>query len=304
MQAFDAVARLGGVAAAAQELAVTSGAISQQLRRIEAVLGRALFVRQGAGLRLTPDGLRYHEAIAPAFAQLRRAHERPFGSQRAGVLVLSALSSVAIRWLGPRMFEWQAIHPDARVRLIGAEAEPALDADGEVDFRLCYGPAGHHPDRRTVLYDDQVVPAMSPSLAARGPLARPADLLKRPLIRIEWEDSHGPSPDWQAWARLYAGVARVVQSEPSFSLSSAAIDAAVAGRGVVLAQIALLSAELAAGRLVVPFDLRLPLPESYHLAWSERALAKPHGEALRAWLLEIGRAQGRQATAPLQQAAR
>jgi LysR family transcriptional regulator, glycine cleavage system transcriptional activator len=293
LQAFEAVARCGSLTEAAAELGVSPGAISQQLRKADDALGVRLLERRGKGVELTSWGRLYHGEIAIAFEQLKRAQAKLWRARNKSGLVLSCLSSVASRWIGPHLFDWQASHPSAKVRLVGAEAEPDL-AQGEVDFRITYGHAARNHSQHVVLFTDQVVPACAPSLLPARPLRRAAELLALPLIGIEWDGTHGAAPDWIEWAeslRASTHTASRVEGALTFSLSSAAIDAAVNGRGVVLAQLSLIADDLASGRLVVPFDRRLKLAYPYHLAWDRAALQKPHAEVFKAWLIELARRQ-------------
>lgn len=305
LQAFEAVARRGSVTEAAAELGVSPGAVSQQLRKAEDALGVRLLERRGKGVELTSWGRLYHAEIAPAFEQLQRAQDRLWRARTKSGLVLSCLSSVASRWIGPQLFDWQAAHPGAKVRLVGAEAEPKL-AQGAVDFRITYGQAARGHEHHAVLFTDRVVPACAPALLAAHPVRQPAELLALPLIGIEWDTAHGASPDWPEWAASLGAAGRApvrAEGELSFSMSSAAIDAAVNGRGVVLAQVSLIADDVASGRLVVPFDRRLKLAQPYHLAWDRAALQKPHAEAFREWLMAMGRRQAKLSASALPGAA-
>lgn len=302
MQAFEAVARLGSVGAAANELSVSPGAVSQQLRKIEEALGLEVLERRGNGLALTAAGRLYADELAPAFEQLRGAHGKLLRSQSKSPLVLSCLSSVASRWIGPQLFDWQAAHPGTRVRLIGAEAEPQLSG-GEVDFRISYGNAALGFKQRSRLFTDAVVPACAPALLAAHPVRVPADVLALPRIGIEWHAAHGALPGWDEWAERIGAGTRESADDLTFSLSSAAIDAAVNGRGVVLAQVALIGDDLVSGRLVAPFDLRLPLPHDYFLAWDPAALQKPRGTEFRDWVTSLGQRQVEVSGRPLAVAA-
>lgn len=302
LQAFEAVARGGSVAGAAVELGVSSGAISQQLRKIEDSLDLRLFERSGKGLQLSSWGRLYQAELAPAFEQLMRAQDILWRARTKSGLVLSCLSSVATRWIGPRLFDWQAQHAAAKVRLVGAEAEPRLTGD-LVDFRISYGHAVRSFEHHAELFTDWVVPACAPALLQAYAPRKPADLMALPLIRIEWETAHGASPDWAQWASSIGAPAHSKRAGGlEFSLSSAAIDAAVHGRGMVLAQVSMIADDLAAGRLMVPFDQRLALSQPYFLAWDRAALQKPHGPELRAWLIAIAKEQAKASVGALPEA--
>lgn len=292
LQAFEAIARCGSVASAAVELGVSSGAISQQLRKIEDCLDLRLFDRSGKGLELNNFGRLYLAELSPAFDQLRRAQEKLWRARTHSGLVLSCLSSVASRWIGPQLFDWQAAHPMAKIRLIGAETEPALKRD-PVDFRISYGHAVRNFEYHVELFTDRVIPACTPALLQSHRVAVPSDLLNLPLIVIEWDASYGgAAPDWNEWASSIGVKSRFrTISDLAYSQPSAAIEAAINGRGVVLAQMSFIAEDLASGRLVAPFDHRLPQPQPYFLAWDRTALQKTNGQEFRAWLIAAGKRQ-------------
>jgi len=121
--------------------------------------------------------------------------------------------------------------------------------------------------------------------------------LTYPLIHIEWEQEYQPPPQWDDWAKYIDIHQKVKPFSLSFTLASSAIEAAVSGRGFCLAQISLIRDELIRGDLVIPFDIRLKLPESYFLAWDRTALEKPQARAFHQWLLHSAK---KQALLPLQ----
>lgn len=292
MHVFEAVARHGSVTQAAFELGVSPGAVSQQIRKLEDHLGLHLLERSGKGLELTSWGQMYQKGLTAAFEDLRRAHAALDHARSNGGLAVSCLASVASRWIGPKLFDWQALHPAAKIRLIGAEAEPLLRQD-PFDFRISYGQKSKGFAHFTELFRDWVVPACAPSLIAGRDVRTAEDILRSPLIGIEWEQQHSPAPSWQDWAAS-AGVSLVQpQTELAFSLSSSALDAAVNGRGFALAQVALIAEDLAAGRLVIPFDHRLQLREPYFLAWDRAALDKPFGAEFREWVVGLSKRQAK-----------
>lgn len=291
LQAFEAVARTGSVSAAADELGVSPGAISQQLRKIEEQLGLLLLERTGKGVQLTRWGKTYYAQVAMGFDQLRRAQQVLWRARTQRGLVVSCLSSVASKWLGPQLFEWQQKFSTAKLLLVGAESEPDLE-DGETDFRISYGALATRYAHHAELFTDCVVPTCAPSLLVGRKISRPSDVLKLPLIAIEWTSNYRPLPSWGQWAESIGAGSEDVTHSLGFSLSSSAIDAALAGHGVVLAQLAMVANDIQAGRLAIPFDRRLPLAEPYFVAWDRAALAKPFGMEFRAWLIDLATRQG------------
>lgn len=290
IQAFEAVARTGSVTLAAAELHVSPGAISQQLRKIEALLELPLFERRGKGLALSSWGALYHQELGAVFAQLHRAHAMLAHARQNQELVVSSLSSVAAKWLGLVLLDWQEKYPQARLILRGTEVEPDLDG-GEADFRITYGTQAERHARRTALHTDWLVPACVPARLQGGAGLSPAQVLQGPLIHVEWEKVYQSPPGWVEWAHALGLAVTPRTHSLRFSLSGNAIDAALAGRGIVLAPASMLDADLRSGRLVVPYNHRLRLPESYFLAWSRTALDKPFAGELMHWLRAAALAQ-------------
>lgn len=286
LQAFEAFGRIGSVTGTAEELGVSAGAVSQQIRKAEDVLGLQLLERRGRIVTLTSWGRMYHAAISEGFERIRAAQEMLEQVRSEGALTISCLPSLASKWLAPQLLDWQAHHAGATVRLIGAEPELRFGEE-QVDFRISYGAKIREYDHYAELFTDSVVPACSPALLARQTLRKPTDILNYPLLGIEWARDHRSPPTWAEWAASIGEKYRRTAGEVAFSLSSAAIDAAVNGRGFVLAQLSMARDDIASGRLVVPFDLPLRLPDPYFLAWDRAALQKPLAPELRAWMISI-----------------
>ncbi len=290
LQAFDAVGRCGSVSAAAEELGVSPGAISQLVRNLEQSLGLTLLERRGRRVELSTWGRLYYCEVSKGFQQLTLATTILKRASNEAGIVVSALSSVASRWIGRKIFDWQELCPNASVRILGQDREPRLGAE-EVDFRITYGRRSQFHERAAHLFTDWVVPACSPKLIANRELRCPEDVFTFPLLNVEWETDYKASPQWRDWAQLVKADQQQLFSGLSFTLSSSAIDAAVNGRGFVLAQASMVQEEIAAGTLVIPFDIRLQLSESYFLAWDRAAMEKPNGQRFHKWMLTVGRQQ-------------
>jgi LysR family glycine cleavage system transcriptional activator len=290
MQAFEAFGRLGSVTAAAEELGVSVGAVSQQLHSVEAATDMRLLERRGRNVELTLWGKQFYNDIASGFNLLRTALDNLARATGDHSITISCLPSLAGKWLGTLLFDWQAKHPNATVRLIGEDKEPNL-GDGQVDFRISYGKKIKIFERTAELFTDWAVPACSPKYLAKYPLKSPTEILKLPLLGITWSRDQGASPSWTEWAASLGATYKKSDGEVSFSLSSAAIDAAINGKGFVLAQLSMVTEDIASGRLVVPFETAIRLSESYFLAWDSAALEKPYGAELRTWLTAVAKRQ-------------
>ncbi|RFC62204.1 LysR family transcriptional regulator [Fulvimarina endophytica] len=290
LEAFEAFGRVGSVTKAAAELGVSAGAVSQQLRKAEEALGINLVERRGRTVALTNWGRRYHEMISKSFAGFREAQEAIERMRMSSVLTISCLPSLASKWLTPALFDWQSRHAGTTVNLLAREIEPDLTAE-EVDFRISYGGKSQNYDQYAELFTDWVVPACSPEFLARHPVKEPGAILATTLLGIAWARDHRQPPTWNEWAASIGEPYRKREGEVLLSLSSAAIDAAIQGRGFVLAQWSMAAADIRAGRLVVPFERPLRLAEPYFVAWERSALEKPLGSKLRSWIGSLGQEQ-------------
>lgn len=290
LQAFEAIGRCGSVSAAAEDLGVSPGAVSQLVRNLEQCLGLTLLERRGRRVELSSWGRLYYREVGKGFQQLSHAANVLTRARNDTGIVLSALSSVASRWVSRKIFDWHSLCPDSNVRIVGQEQEPKL-SEGEVDFRITYGRRSHAHDHVAHLFTDWVVPACAPALIANRVLGCPQDILTFPLLNVEWETDYKASPQWKDWAGLIKADGQQTFSGLSFTLSSSAIDAAANGRGFVLAQLSMVQEEVASGTLIVPFDLRMQLGESYFLAWDRAALEKPFGQRFHKWIVSVAKQQ-------------
>jgi LysR family glycine cleavage system transcriptional activator len=290
LRTFEACARLGSFLQAAEELAVTPGAVSRQIKALEAELGVRLFDRFNRAVALTETGTRLAGGVAEGLGRLEEAvnRVRPTPDDR---LVVSVLHSLASKWLVPRLPQFQVLYPGIEV-LVSATDRAVDMGREEVDVALRLGP-GPYPG----LDAQKLMPAMllavcSPRLVEAERLASPADLARVTLIH-----DIRRRPDEPAWPEWLAsvGLADLDPSKgPSFSNSYLAIDAAAAGRGVALAERALVLDDLAAGRLVAPFGHAMVSPFStWAICLPERA-DQLKVRRFRAWLAEQIRADGLQ----------
>lgn len=161
LRCFEAVARLGGVTLAARELHVTHSAVSQQIKLLEELMGLALFVREGRGLRLTDEGRLYSLDIRAALRGIAQATQLAQGRPQDSELVIATLPSFALHWLLPRLDGFRALHPNYRLRLQTSLAVQDLRS-GLVDIGIRMG-QGHWPDmEKQALFEDELMVVCSP----------------------------------------------------------------------------------------------------------------------------------------------
>jgi LysR family glycine cleavage system transcriptional activator len=265
VKSFEASARLGGFSQAARELGVTPGAVSQQVKILEAFFSKQLFSRRNNQLQLTDAGLAVYADSAQVIDRLSEMTRRLLEGKVRSRFVISTLASVAARWLNRRIREFLIIEPDVRCE-IRVEDDPVDFAKHHIDLRICYG-QHLYPEMIThSLLRDAATPLCSPDFLSRRtrPLEDPATLLDSELIHIDWGASFASYPTWAEWFSA-AGADRMPQIElgHTATMSSLAVDLAATGCGIALGQLLLARDELADGRLVAPFAQTLALGHDY-----------------------------------------
>lgn len=243
---FEATVRHAGMTRAAQELHVTHGAVSRQIRNLEKALGAELFERGPRSLRPTPQARRLAAAVRDALDVIETAAREVSGRERdTGPLALSCEPTLLMRWLIPRLPELAAAHPDLTVHLSAGGGPVAFTPGrpGAVDAALRRDDFPV-PDGviRVPLFDEWIGPVCRPELAARLRAGAPATLLHTATRPAAWAD----------WRRL-TDRALPVDSEQTFEHFYLALQAAVAGVGVAVGPYALVRDDLVRGQLAAPY---------------------------------------------------
>lgn len=250
LRAFEAAARLESVTRAANELHVTHGAVSRQVKALEAELGQALFVREGRGLALTPAGLRLRDAAGTAFQQLEESWLDLRRAAAPSALVLGCHGSVLARWVIPRLSRLSRELPDLKLHLVAHEGDFDARLSG-LDAALMLAepplPAGWRVRELAV---ERIGPVVSPRYAGFESLSKqpPAALLGEALLHT----SSRPQA-WPAWAAGNGLDAEGLSLGAGFEHLYYLLEAAVAGLGVAIAPQPLVSEDLESGRLVAPW---------------------------------------------------
>ena len=247
LRVFEAAARSGSFARAADELGISAGAVSQHIRAIEEFAGQPLFRRLGRGVELTPAGQAAFAHAGAALEEMLEAGRAMRAALRGRRVSISAAPSFASKWLIPRLDKFQEQHPDVEVRL-SADMTLTDFSGSDMDLAVRYGPGGYDGLYSERLMTELVVVVCSPRLLeAHGKLHTPADLTGAPLIH---DDSPERDPTCPSWAMWFAarGIRRTdVERGLRFNQSSLAIEAAVGGKGLALAKRQLALRDLADG---------------------------------------------------------
>jgi LysR family glycine cleavage system transcriptional activator len=277
LRVFEAAARHESFTRAAEELYVTQGAVSQQVKALETTLGVKLFLRERQRLALTAAGRDYLVVVRDALDRIALGTERLRRRESSGVLTVSTSPDFAAKWLVHRLGRFAEAHPGIDLRV--SAAMHAVDfAREEVDIAVRHGDGRWTGLDVVRLTAERLFPVCSPRLIAGRKRLKASDLLNYPLLRLD---------DWNAWARWFAaaGVDTPARPGPVLNRASMLIDAAVDGQGIALARTALAAHDLIAGRLVRPVDVALRMPNTYWIVCPQATAALPKIAAFRAWLL-------------------
>ena len=289
LRAFEASARLNSMRRAAHELNVTPSAVSQQVQNLEQWIGFPLLERRARQVQANVEGRAYLAAVSAAFDQIAAATEELSSGRVPRSICITCTPGFAVQWLVPRLQQFQDRHPDIDVRIDASTRRLDLKVE-QVDLAVRHG-NGRYPGLVSEkLLDDDLVPVASPRLlAGNGRVRKPADLLHHRLLHIETRD------DWRLWFAAQ-NVDFDWRLGPLFVDTAIGVQAAVAGKGIILARRSLIGDELSSERLVAPLPQGLSKGMAYHLVYLPENMAQPAVRAFRAWLLE---AVGRDGTTPV-----
>lgn len=283
LKVFDAVVRTRNLTQAAKELHISQSAVSKQLNVLQSYLGAELFRRERHGISLTQAGLRYGEAIAPAFESIAKATGEIMRSGSDSTLRIQTYTTFAAKWLIPRLSDFHARHSDIAVVITNSVKDVDFDRD-PVDLAIQMGRGAWQGMDTDFLFEDVIEPVCSPAyLRANAPeAAYPQALLRKRLLV-----SHYRQKDWQTWARLcrYESEIQDVESM-QFSSSVLTWQAAADGLGIAIGQTALLVDDLANGKLLAPFHLPVRTGASYYLVSPQLQRQSRKVEVFRDWLKE------------------
>jgi len=283
LRAFEAAARHLSFTLAAAELNVTQAAVSHQIKSLEDQLGMPLFRRLNRALLLTDAGQTLYPATNNAFDILATAIDRLHRHDKYGELTITTMDSFAASWLVPRLGKFQKTHSDIDIRITTSDA--MIDfARENVDMAIRYGSGDWPGVYIEPLMAEEMFPVCAPSLLQSGPpLKTPADLKHHVLLHDDMR------VDWRMWL-MAAGEPDIDTTRGlSYQHSNLVVQAAVQGDGVALARSVLVSNALAAGHLVKPFDLALPVNFAYYIVCPQGNENRPKIKEFRKWLAAMAK---------------
>lgn len=287
LRAFEAAARHLSLTKAAAELGVTASALSHQIKGLEEFLGHDLFRRMPRSLVLTDVGVRLQPGLQAGFTQIRQALAGIGGVGNDRILVVSTPPGFTAKWLAPRLYRFLSAHPDIDTRISSTIVNADFKTDGvDIAIRHVRVAVAHDPELLVEKLTDQFyVPVCSPAVAARmGRDPKPSCLKRLPLVHDDSLAGKEQTATWADWL-MAAGVDGIDVAR-GLRLNSAdhAIQAAIDGAGILLAQGMLAHDDLRAGRLVAPFELTLPSNRALYLVCPKGREKRPNIKAFRAWM--------------------
>lgn len=304
LRAFEAAARLLSLKKAAAELSVTPAAISHQIQQLEDLLGVRLFRRRHRGVELTEIAQACLPKLQEGFDSLREAVDRVRAHRGADVLTVGASPSFASHWLMRRLHRFVIANPEVDVRVTTqmrqfsrlprgrrGDLESVLSWVDEVDVVVVFGNGDYPGMRVDKLLALEITPLCSPALI-KGPraLKRLERIAAHELLHDDRGILYEGRSFWDIWLEAAGGLGMETDRGLHFTHSILAIEAAMAGLGVVVSTPALASADLAMGRLVAPFDLRVPLESSYYVVSNDLASRRGVIGVFRDWLMSEAQA--------------
>jgi len=279
LKAFEAAARHESFTRAADELSVTQGAVSHQVKALEVELGLRLFNRERQRLVITGAGRAYLDVVRDAFDRLAVGTTRVLQLQTSGALAVTTSPNFATKWLVHRLGRFIEAHPEIDLRVSGSHQHVDF-AHEDIDLAVRHGDGQWPGLSVTRLCAEELFPVCSPKfMRGRSALRSPADLKRHTLLHVN------DRRDWSQWLEAADAATTGIERGPIFNQAHMAIDAAVDGQGIALARTALAAWDLCAGRLVRPFRLALKAPYAYWIVCPKSTADLPKISIFREWLL-------------------
>ena len=282
LQAFEAAARHLSFRVAAEELSLTQSAISHQVAGLEERLGASLFRRAARRVELTEAGAQLYPYLRDGFDRLAQGVGLVDRVRISGDLVVQVYVTVAVRWLLPRLHQFQASHPDILVRLstsqLDWEFDPTTGDLGLICTRTANGPGIHY----THLFDAKLVAVCAPAVLQAGlGLRQPADLVNHAMLQV-----YTAAEDWHDWLEAAGLPTLKGRAAPKFDSYLLAIEAAVEGQGVAVVPEFMVAPDIKSGRLGKLFpEISVRHGASWYLACLEERVKEPRMQHFRDWLV-------------------
>ena len=277
VRAFEAVARMGSMRKAGQDIGLSHTVVSRHIKNLEAWLGAKLVLAGPRGISLTRDGQQFKSAVSQAFGLISGAADNLRATARKGTLRIWCMPGLATRWLTPRLSKIESLLPQVEIVLRASDKTPNLE-QSEADVMIGFGDLTDLPPDAVPIAHPRMFPVASPDWIAGNPGVRsPADLSRVPLIHEE------DRQQWLDWFKAIGHDPGHPLAGPRLWNANLGLDAALAGQGVALATPLNAGSDIAAGRLVELFATDVRLGGYYLQALPDR-WREPNLSAFRTWI--------------------
>ena len=286
LHVFASAARHLSFTSAAQELNVTPGAVSQQIRQLEERLGVKLFNRAPRGVVLTAEGQRLSQVVARSYGEVDEVLSHLQAGRLGGIFRLRSIPSFLEKWLMPRLGLLRDAYPDISFRFVAEDSSWSL-RDGEFDLAVDLNEGIYPGLLTTPLVQEHIFPVCAPDMIdASRPLNDPHDLIHYPLLHdiTAWRGSYAYA-EWSYYLSQWGADDVDVRRGYTFNRYSLSLEAARAGMGVAIARQTLITNELSSGALIAPFALTVPNRKHYVLVYPPGALSDPRARAVHDWFV-------------------
>lgn len=281
LAAFEAAARHGSLTRAAEELNVTPGAVSKQVKTLEEEIGRPLFLRLHRALELTPEGQAVAQSLREAFERVSTTLRQvgQMGSPRS--VSIGTTMAFAQLWLMPRLGDFWKQHQDIIIDHIISDRSQDLYRSG-VDLRVRYGDGSWPDEESTLLFGDRIVAVASPGFLAAHKVKSVNDLSSLPLLSVE-----GVDWTWTTWADYLRETGAPFRrlNIRRFNSYVIALQAAQSGQGVALGWMSQVKPLLERKALLRACHAEIAAPQNFYLTWGAKTPLTREAEVLRDWLL-------------------
>ncbi|GLS18671.1 LysR family transcriptional regulator [Labrys miyagiensis] len=259
LRAFEAVARLGSVSRAGDELCVTHSAVSHQLKVLEQWIGKPLFLRNARGITLTAEGQALGLTLTPCFTAIAERVDTLMTHVSKPTITVGCIPSIAARWLVPNLAQFSEMHPDIELNVQYARASQKLPL-GDLDVLITLGRDEAAQVKNTAIFSRANKPVTSPAYLTRfGPIAGPADIARADLLHDEGKSG------WEEWFRKAGAPAPFPLNGAVFQDFNLLATAVIAGHGVALCPTEVFREELKRGDLVILSDIATLVDQHYFI---------------------------------------
>ncbi|MBC8267200.1 MAG: LysR family transcriptional regulator [Rhodospirillaceae bacterium] len=293
LRAFEASARHLSFTHAANELGLSQTAVSKQVKNLEQHLRESLFERRPRSLILTKAGATYIPKVRDAFDRLAAGTEEVFGHRRSELLTIRVSVGFSAYCLGPRLKHFREANPNIDFRIISVVWNDETDVQ-DADLEIRYGSGDWPQFVAERLTSEELIPLCHPDLVSGNPpLNSLADIRHHTLLHV-----NGYEDGWASWLKTagadQAGVGQGIQ----FDTSILAFEMAATGCGIALGRSSLAAQALSEGRLIEPFDIRVPINEGFFILSPIDKVIHPDAKLFRSWIMDLFNPDNIESTLP------